>query len=171
MLFKKTRNLKDKIFSTTINFVDFGERDGLGAIDQTSKEKEQDLVDNFGAPKISVGKEFTGHALVEEGKVKLVEYTDGLKETCITFVLSDKELDVTTGFAAGIAVDAKKEKAVEGKLTAEQVAEAKCLIFEKEIEARLTAAIDGLKAKYTAFELEELEEIAIPVPSSINHVH
>jgi len=171
MLFKKTRNLKDKIFSTTIDFVDFGERDDLGEIKQDSKEKEQDLVDNFGAPKISVGKEFTGHAQVEDGKVKLVAYTNGLKETCISFILSDKELDVTTGFSAGISVDAKKEKAVEGKLTAEQVAEAKCLIFEEEIKKRLTAAIEGLKAKYTAFELEELEEIAIPVPPSISHSH
>lgn len=171
MLFKKTRNLKDKIFSTTIDFVDFGERDGLGAINQVSKEKEQDLVDNFGAPKISIGKEFTGHAKVEDGKVKLVEYTDGVSEACITFVISDKEVEVTTGFSAGISVDAKKEKAIESKLTAEQVAEAKCLIFEKEIEARLTAAIDGLKSKFTAFELEELEEIAIPVPSSMGHEH
>lgn len=171
MLFKKTRQLKDKVFSTKIEFVDFGERDGLGAIDQTAKAKEQDLIDNFGAPKISAGKEFKGHAKVEDGKVVLCEYTDGIAETCISFILSDKELDVTTGFVAAIAVDAKKEKEVPSKLTAEQVAEAKCLIFETEIEKRLTTAIDGLKAKYTAFELEELEEIAIPVPTALDHEH
>lgn len=171
MLFKKTRTLKDKVFTTKVEFVDFGERDGLGAIDSVAKEKEQDLIDNFGAPKISVGKEFIGHAKVQDGKVVLCEYTDGSAETCISFVLSEKQLDVTTGFLAGIAVDANKEKAVESKLTAEQVAEAKCLIFEKEIEKRLLAAINSLKAKFTAFESEVLDEIAIPVPTAPEHSH
>lgn len=171
MLFKTTRVLKDKVFSTSISFVDFGERDSLGAIDNESRIKEQSLVDDFGAPKITLGKEFIGHVKVVDGKVQLADYTDGIAETCISFILANKETEVTTGFAASIAIDAKKEQAVLGKLTAEQVAEAKCLVFEQAITERLKAAIATLKENFTTFEEEELAEIAIPIPAGPIHTH
>lgn len=170
MLFKKSRSLKDKVFGTKIEFVDFGERDALGQIDVEAKAKEQDLIDNFGAPQVSVGKEFVGHVKLVDGKVTLVEQTDA-DAICITYILSEKILDVTTGFTASIGVDAKKETAIEAKLTAEQVAEAKCLVFEEVVAKRLLATIDSLKAKFTAFESEALEEIAIPVPTAPEHKH
>ena len=176
MLFKKTRSLNEKVFSTKISFVDFGERDALGAIDAEAKANEQALVDDFGAPIVSVGKEFVGHAKVESGKVVLVDDSTDPDAACVSYVLSEKKIDVTTGFEALFAINAKKECACMDKadpsvtiLTPEQVAEAKCLVFEVEIEKRLAEVIDGLKAKYTAFETEELDEIAIPVPAAPNH--
>lgn len=175
MLFKKTRTLKEKVFGTKIEFVDFGERDAVGAIDPVAKANEEDLIDNFGAPEVSIGKEFVGHVKMDGGKVILTAESDP-DCTCITYVLSEKKLPVTTGFVVSFALDAKKESDLKDTtgavtLTAEQVAEAKCLVFEEVIEARLVETIEGLKAKFTAFESEELVEIAIPVPAGPGHVH
>lgn len=162
MLFKTTRSLKDKVFGTSISFVDFGERDSLGFVDNAARVKEQALLDDFGAPKISVGKEFTGYIQIEDGKVKLVE--EALDAKLVKFIIADKQVEVTTGFVASIAIDAKKEYQVTPSLTSEQEAEAKCLIFEKVITQRLQEAILNLKSHFTTFEEEPLAEISIPFP-------
>lgn len=171
MLFKTTRALKDKVFSTNISFVDFGERDSLGTIDNEARLKEQHLIDDFGAPKLALGKEFAGYVKIVDGKVVLADAISGALETRIKYVLADKEVEVTAGFVASIAIDAKKEQPVLDKLTAEQVAEAKCLVFEKVITERLQEAIATLQEHHTTFEEEELAEITIPVPAGPIHTY
>ncbi len=166
MLFQTKRTLKEQVFGTKIDFVDFGERDSLGVIDATSKASEEELIDNFGAPVISIGKEFKGSADIVDGKVTIVTAADSSAAAIpLQFVLADISAPVTKGFCAPFVIDAKKEKLIDGKaFTVDQIAEAKCLLFEKIITERLSEAITGLKAKTTSFESEILDEIAIPIP-------
>lgn len=160
MLFKKERSLSDKVFATKVVFVDFGERDSVGAICKVEKELEAQLIEDFGAPEVELGGEYKAFAKLEGGKVVLCEESGGGEE--VTLVLSSCKAAIKQGFVAPFAVDAKKIVA-ENTLTAEQIAEAKCLAFEEEVVKRLTAAITELKAKLTTFETETLDEVTIPV--------
>ena len=161
MLFKKERSLSDKVFGTKVVFVDFGERDSVGAICKVEKELEAQLIEDFGAPEVELGGEYKAYAKLESGKVVLCNDSDPAKEE-VTLVLSSSKMAVKPGFVAPFVVDAKKIVA-ENTLTAEQIAEAKCLAFETEVIKRLEAAITELKAKLTTFETEVLDEVTIPV--------
>lgn len=161
MLFKKERSLSDKVFGTKVVFVDFGERDSVGAICKVEKELEAQLIEDFGAPEVELGGEYKAYAKLDGGKVVLCNDSDLEKEE-VTLVLASCKMAIKEGFVAPFVVDAKKLEAG-SKLTAEQIAEAKCLAFETEVVKRLTAAITALKAKLTTFETEVLDEVTIPV--------
>ena len=60
-------------------------------------------------------------------------------------------------FKVCYSCDSKKQEETE-HLNVYQISEAKCLLFEKEIESKIEQALKELKAKQTSFETEELKE-------------
>ena len=180
MIFKKERNLQNKVFSTKISFVNYGAKDSAGNLYKAVAEQEEKLIDDFGAPTVKVGGQFIGHVKLEADKLTVKTFANASEAEavgdaeCITYVLADADIALDKTFQVEYSVTSKKEKATE-KLTAEQVAEAKCLIFEDVIQKRAEAVITEFKKKTTSFETElednNSEEFTIPVVSAESHTH
>lgn len=173
MILKKERTLQNKLFGTKISFVAFGKRDDTGAIVKEVAQEEEQIIDDFGAPILQVGGQFGGVVKIVDKKVTLVKIEDALAdyvlqdgESKIEFVLNNVTVALDDKFTTSYVADANKETATD-KLTQEQIAEAKCLIFEKAIQDRSQELIIAYKEKLTAFETElkdaNSEEFTIPI--------
>ena len=153
MIFEIKRNLTDKVFSSTIKFKAFG-------APGYDEEAEKFLIDDFGAPTIDVGAiEYKAKFKVEEGKLVI---DDLAGEDEIEFVLNSKKVKVDNVFTASYAIDAKREKGMTTVLsTPELVAEAKCILFETKVQAKVAEAIAALRTKGTQFEVDAPIEVTI----------
>lgn len=147
------KTLDNQVFTATIKFDSFGST-------EITAEEEQALVGDFGAPKIDIGGEYIGKYKVEDG----TPVVDDIAGDTVKLVVNSKKVDVTTGFMAAIAIDAKKipeaEKGVSIS-TAQLVAEAKCILFVEKIQQKLSAAITELRAKKTTYESRSPETFTI----------
>ena len=169
MILRRERSLKNNVYFTKTFFVKYGTSD---AIDGNSAAEEARIIDDFGAPKVSVGGSFSGIVKVtDDGKVEVVEKEEPTEadEVKIEFVLAMNEVNLDNTFSAALSINANSTKAIRDDkdnnkvlLTAEQVAEAKCKIFEKVIKDRAEKKILEYKKKSTDFE-NEFEEFEIPV--------
>ena len=180
MILRRERSLKNNVYSTKTSFVNYGKKDVSGVIDKKIAAEEAEIIDNFGAPKVSIGGLFLGTVKVtdEDGdgkeKVEVVKTTFKTKQELadddeagvfkIDFVLAANEINLDNTFNAALSINANSTKGIEG-LTAEQVAEAKCKIFEKVIQDRAENKILEYKKKLTDFE-NEFEEFEIPLSNS-----
>ena len=169
MILRKERSLKNNVYSTKISFVSYGSKDkSSGAIDKTIAAQEAKIIDDFGAPKVSVGGSFLGTVKVtDDGKVEVVNEEKPEEGVVIKFVLPVNEINLDNTFATSLSIDAGSTKEIE-VLTAEQVAEAKCKIFEETIQNRAGKKILEYKKKLTNFETAfddeaNFEEFEIPV--------
>lgn len=150
MKFRIERSLKDKVFMTNIMFSDYGDS-------SLTSEEEKALIEDFGSVSIEVGGTYTGKFKVgESNKLEMVEGPDGEADD-ITFVQNNMKLALNDTFKISYNSDANKQEATT-HLNAYQISEAKCLLFEKEIEKKIAAALKDLKAKQTSFETEDLKE-------------
>lgn len=176
MILKKERTLKNKLFTTNISFVAYGKRDDSEVIDKELAAQEEKIVDDFGAPLILTGGQFSGIVKIVDRKVILVKVFDTSEELksyekqageeAVEFILTNTKVELKSGFETSFTADATKTNAV-GTLTPEQVAEAKCLIFEKLIQKRAQELIEAYKEKLTDFETglanTNAEEFTIPI--------
>ena len=176
MILRRERSLKNNVYFTKTSFVSYGRKDD---IDKENAAEEAKIIDDFGAPKVSVGGSFSGTVKVTDGKVEVVkietegEIEAGTDEVKIEFVLAMNEVNLDNTFSVALSINANSTKAILGDdgtvlLTAEQVAEAKCKIFEKVIQTRAENKINEYKAKLTDFETAfdkkaNFEEFEIPV--------
>ena len=153
-------------------------KDEFGVIDESIAAEEAKIIDDFGAPKVSIGGSFSGtvkKVTDEKGKVKVEVVEDSEPEAVkIDFVLAMNEVNLDNTFSAALSINANSTKEILDSntntvlLTAEQVAEAKCKIFEKIIQDRAENKIKEYKAKLTDFETAfadeaNFEEFEIPV--------
>lgn len=154
MKFKITRQIKNKLFSTQIAFVEFG-----GA--ELTAEEEKELIENFNAPFIDTSKlTFSGKYGITEGKVAKDDSTG----EDVSFILPAARYTIDEGFVAQYSIDCKHIKDDEvGTVLSdkEKVAEAKCCLFEATVEEAIKKEFDKLKKKRTGFENLENDEIII----------
>ena len=182
MILRRERSLKNNVYFTKTSFVNYGKKDESGVIDTNIAAEEAKIIDDFGAPKVSIGGLFLGtvkKVTDENGKVEVEvaktsfetkkELEDDKEEGVvkIDFVLTANEINLDNTFNAALSINANSTKEIEG-LTAEQVAEAKCKIFEKVIQDRAENKILEYKEKLTDFETgfankDNFEEFEIPV--------
>lgn len=154
MKFKISRQIKNKLFSTEVSFLEFG-----GA--ELTPEEEVELIENFNAPIIDTSK------LTNSGKYGIVEgrvAKDEENGEVVSFILPAMRYVIDKGFVAKYSIDCKHIKDDEvGTLLSdkEKVAEAKCCLFEAVIEEAIRAEFAKLKEKRTGFEYLENDEIII----------
>lgn len=189
MILRRERSLKNNVYFTKTSFVNYGRKDVSGVIDTNIAAEEAKIIDDFGAPKVSVGGLFLGtvkKVTDENGKVEvevvkttfktkqeLVDEPDEEGVVKIDFVLTANEINLDETFATSLSINANSTKEILDNdkkvlLTAEQVAEAKCKIFEKVIQDRAENKILEYKEKLTDFEngfanTKNFEEFEIPV--------
>lgn len=154
MLFKRDRELSNKVFHTKTNFKAYG-----GTI---SKEEEKELFENMGYPQIDMGGKYSAKFKVEDGDLVIAEAPE--QGTEVSIVLNSNPTTVNGHFSMDFSADAKEEEGL-GSLTPVQVAEAKCILFEKELDEKLTDAIKNMVEKKTDFEEDFPKEITIPSAS------
>ena len=73
MILRRERSLKNNVYFTKTSFVNYGKKDESGAIDKNIAAEEAKIIDDFGAPKVSIGGLFLGTAKVTDGKVEVVK--------------------------------------------------------------------------------------------------
>jgi hypothetical protein len=149
MNFKTERTLVDQVFTTKVKFDTFG---GAGI----TPEDEQSLIADFGAPTIDIGSE------EYIGKYTYDATTKTFKEDATTgdevrFIINSLKIEVKEGFEASFQSNAKRVTTAEltGKTSltkASLIAEAKCILYEKKVKEKLTAAIAELKGNMSNFE-------------------
>ena len=152
MIFKRERQLNNKVFYTKTAFKSYGDT-------ETSKEEERELFESLGHPEIDMGGQHSGYFTVEDGEIVLTEETEGA--AFVSFVFNSNPVKVNGRFVQEFTVDAKSEEPVE-PLTSAQVAEAKCILFEKSLDEKLAEAIEGMLEKKTTFEDDYPKDITIP---------
>ena len=177
MILRRERSLKNNVYSTKTSFVDYGKKDVSGAIDKSIAAEEAKIIDDFGAPKLSVGGLFLATVSAANNKVTIEKIFDKKEEydlevqgngiAKVDFVLAMNEVNLDNTFSVALSINANSTKGIEG-LTAEQVAEAKCKIFEQVIQDRAEKKILEYKEKLTDFENgfaneKSSEEFEIPV--------
>ena len=161
MKFNVERTLSDKVFSSIVKFDSYGvvsktlsdEDDEVVSMSMTAEE-EKAIFEDFGYPVIEVGGEYLGYVKMVEGKVTILDDVDGAEDgeaEKITFVRNVEKYTLDDNFQVKYSSNAKKLKDTE-KLTALQQSEAKCLIFEKNVEEKIKKAIEALKECRTKFE-------------------
>lgn len=160
MKFEIHRKLENKVFSTVIKFKEYGGKD-------IEAEEEKVLLNDFGAPKINLGKiDFSGKVSKDEdGKLKVSE--DGEE---LSLVFNAKTILIDENFLTSFVIDPKNVNSVEVKEVKEgnkvlvdnqAIAEAACLLFENKIQETLEEKIEELKKLYTEFEKESPIEFTI----------
>jgi hypothetical protein len=143
MNFTVNKQLTNNIYLSEVKFASFGS-------ETMTIEEEQTLINDFGAPIIDIGGQFSGKYKVIDGVVK----EDDTGET-ITFINNKKTATLTTGFIASSSITAT---ALDVPSTAETVntqallAEARSLLFITTIKEKISTALTALKAKKTSFE-------------------
>ena len=182
MILRRERSLKNNVYSTKTSFVDYGKKDVSGAIDKSIAAEEAKIIDDFGAPKLSVGGWFFATVSAANNEVTIEKIFDKKEDydlevpgngiAKVDFVLAMNEVNLDNTFSAALSINANSTKEILDNgtvlLTAEQVAEAKCKIFEKIIQDRAENKIKEYKAKLTDFETAfddeaNFEEFEIPV--------
>lgn len=164
MKFIVERSLSDKVFSSVIKFESYGvvsktqadEDDQVVSMSMTAEE-EKAIFEDFGYPVIEVGGEYSGFVKVVEGKVTILEDSVGESDPeaeKLTFVRNVEKYTLDETFSVRYSSNAKKLEDGD-KLNALQQSEAKCLIFEKNVETKVKAAIEELKECRTKFEEEK----------------
>lgn len=157
MNFNVERNLENQIFTTKIKFESFG---GVGI----TPEEEQELVADVGYPTIDVGSsEYIGKYKYDLDTNSITEDETGDE---IKFILNSLKVEVKEGFEVSFTRNAKKELAEElnGKTSLTKLShlsEAKCLLFEKVIKAKLESAINGLRSNISQFEKNTPETFTV----------
>ena len=119
MKFKITRDVENRILSTKIEFVEFGN-------ESTTPERELEMFKDFGFPKVEVGGQFEA---------------DG-----DTFVAPAKEVEVNKGFVATYSVSLDKVAGATNKDKMEK-AIARTEAFETAIQSRIEAEIEKIKSE------------------------
>jgi len=147
MNFKTERSLSEKVYTTVVKFDSYG-----GGVD-IDADGEKIMIEDFGAPKLDIGAiTFSGkYAIAADGSVT----PDAVAGESVTFVLSNKEIDIKEGFEARYSVDCKKiGKEQLGTImnTPELVAEARCLLFETKVKASLVTCLADFRKLKTRFE-------------------
>lgn len=159
MIFKTVRNLKNKVFSTSL--VRVPEQDDPCA------EIEKVLEDDFGPVEVEAGGKFEAYVTKVEGQKPTyakptAEDKDGL---LFKFALDPKKIPLVAKAEISYSCDSEKEtprKTEKGLvITPLEIAELKCKIFEETVKERITAAVQDWKAKQTNFETEEKADFEI----------
>ena len=153
MIFKRERNLSNKVFKTKIKFKAYG-----GAM---SPEDEKQLFENLGHPTIDMGGSYQGYFVIDDGKITRVE-ENGENVAEVEIVLNSNPVKVNGNFSQEFIADGKKEEPVDPLILGSQVAEAKCILFEDEVDKKLKEAIEDMTNKETDFEEGFPEEVVIP---------
>ena len=164
MKFIVERSLSDKVFSSVIKFESYGvvsktqadEDDQVVSMSMTAEE-EKAIFEDFGYPVIEVGGEYSGFVKIVEGKVTILEDSVGESDPDaekITFVRNVEKYTLDETFLVRYSSNAKKLEDTD-KLNSLQQSEAKCLIFEKNVETKVKDAIEELKLCRTKFEEEK----------------
>lgn len=164
MKFIVERSLSDKVFSSVIKFESYGvvsktqadEDDQVVSMSMTAEE-EKAIFEDFGYPVIEVGGEYSGFVKIVEGKVTILEDSVGESDPDaekITFVRNVEKYTLDETFLVRYSSNAKKLEDTD-KLNSLQQSEAKCLIFEKNVETKVKDAIEALKECRTKFEEEK----------------
>lgn len=145
MNFKIERDIESRVFVTKISF------SSLGNVDMTPNE-EAKMFEDFDYPIIDTGGSFSGKFKVEEGRVVLSEDPDAQE---LQFVLNSNKKKVDQSFEVELRINIDKiastdiGEVLDNKI---KVAEAKCLLFESEIEKRIREAVAEIVGKTTLFE-------------------
>lgn len=145
MDFKIERDIESRVFATKISFVSLGN-------ETMTQGEEAKMFEDFNYPTIDVGGSFSGKFKIEEGRVVLSEDPDAQE---LQFVLNSNKKTVNQSFVAELRLNIDKAKpedfgdVLDNKL---KIAEAKCLLFESEIEKRIREAVAEIVSKTTLFE-------------------
>jgi len=157
MNFKNERDLSNLVFTTKIKFVSYGG-------EYITPQEEQELVENFGNPIISIGGEqYVGKYKYDTDTKEFIEDEDGDE---VRFVLNSTKMILDEKFEITYTIDAKKLPKTEYEnntylTTAALVAEAKCLLFETKIKEILTQAINKLRVNISYFDKDTPEFFVI----------
>lgn len=143
MEFTVERSIENKVLTVDVKFKAYGDSN-------KTAEEEQELVQAFGAPEVSVGGLFEGKFKADGVNVQADEAGES-----VSFVLANKKVSLNENFAVSHSVkldEIKSDVKSDGTLTDEiKLAHARCLLFELEIQKRITEAADALQAKSIAF--------------------
>lgn len=145
MNFKVERDIESRVFSTKVSFASLGS-------ETMTPDEEAKMFDDFNFPVIDVGGSFAGKFKVEDDKVVLSEDLDA---QVVKFVLNSNKVTVDEKFQAEFRINIDKIDTIEvGPILDDKIkiAEAKCLLFEVEIEKRIREQIESIKSKLTSFE-------------------
>lgn len=163
MKFDVTRKLSDKVFTSVVKYNSYGVVDST-QVDEDNEvinmlmtaDEEKSIFEDFGYAVIEVGGEYKGFVKIEtveeKDKITLVEETEE-GAIPITYVRNIEKHILDETFEVTYSSNANKLEDTES-LTALQLSEAKCLIFEKSIQDKIQTAIKDVKDAYTAFEKE-----------------
>lgn len=153
MIFKTVRELKNKVFKTSII--------RIAKQDDPCAEAEARLEDDFGAVSIEAGGKFEAAISKKDNKFE-IEYDleTAVSKDVFKFAIDSKKIELLPSVIITYSCDSEKEtirKYTDLVLSPLEAAELKCRIFETVIESRIEAAIDEWKLQQTNFEEEEIE--------------
>ncbi|MED1125316.1 hypothetical protein [Bacillus atrophaeus] len=152
MNFTIDRKIEDGVFSVHISHKEFGS-------EAITAEEEAQLFNDFGFPEIDTGGPFEG--VFSQDEEAVVENEEG---SSVTLLLNSKKVKVTENFQAELLVNLNKieDSAITPLLpTKQSVAEARCLLFEREVIDRLNKAIEVIREKRTGFEAGYPKDVII----------
>ena len=168
MKFEIERNLKNKIFTTSVVRVP--------VIDDACAEEEKNLEDDFGPVEIEVGGKYEAVVSKEQGLnetyhlkfTPILPSAEKSKETKANFSFSLPAQKVILKEKAKItySCDATKEcvKSCEDMIIDPlRAAEEKCKLFEAIVQDKIKTAVDTWKGQHTDFENEEVKGFEIPL--------
>ena len=161
MIFKRERTLNNKKFRTKTSFKSYG--------GDMKPEDEKQVYENLGHPEIDMGGKHEGYFEICDGEVVRVkdpEMKEGENEDSkpdkVTIVRNSKPVIVNENFAQEFTADANKEEGMDILELPSQVAEAKCILFEQELDKKLKEAIEDKIDRKSDFESGYPKHVHIP---------
>lgn len=153
MIFKTVRELKNKVFKTSIIRV--------AKQDDPCVEAEARLEDDFGPVSIEAGGKFEAAISKKDNKFE-IEYDIKTAESknVFKFAIDSKKIELLPSVVITYSCDSEKEtirRYTDLELSPLEAAELKCRIFEAAIESRIEIAINEWKLQQTDFEEEKIE--------------
>lgn len=151
MEFAIKRKLSNQEFTTEVAFDKYG-------TDEITAEEEKEIIEDFGPVIVSVGGTFEGYATASDNSVTVVAPSHEHAAN-ITFTKNASQATLKEGVVISFSCNATKEKQVDS-LTALQVAEAKCKVFEMVMKDRITKTLKAFKEQKTTFETEKINNFS-----------
>ena len=155
MNFETKHEVHNGVFSTKIDFTAYGteEMDAL---------HEEALFEDLGLPVFNLGElNYTGKFSVDADKRIVADEISGEE---VKLIVNSKLLTVGPGFSVSYSADAADVPNSEvGTIlnSKKLVAEAKCVLFDNVVKAKIKEIIEAAKAEKTRFETAEVASLIV----------
>lgn len=155
MVFETSHEIHTGVFSTKISFSEFGS-------ESMNEAQEKELFEDLGYPQFNLGElEFVGKFSVDADK-RVVEDEDAGEE--VKIIVNSKMMTVGPNFVAAYSVDSANipESEVGTVLNSKKlVAEAKCVLFDTVVKAKVQELVEAAKSEKTRFETAEVASLIV----------